>query len=308
MPEIVEIIHKKDNYMFFLVDFGGKQIECGSSWVPESQTLRYEMSSMFGCICDCAHCEYSYNYQSDLEQNQLEEQLTLLKETSIAFLRKARRIVISFCRMGEPTLNDSLLPFIKKVWSDLKGQREKLVFEIPTVAPELGTKFLVEAKKFAAIDNVKIRPVVTVHAIKEEHRKNTTGLEMIEMDKLAFLLNGWKARPIVLMQPIETGLIVSWDVKKIFGSINLSFSWRHIYGSLPITLRNHKIASYRGHYDNHIKFVTKGLKEKANIVVVPYDKPYHGISYSDDLDPGQYFSLLMKENLVRAVARCKVVS
>lgn len=308
MPNVAEILHKKDKYMFFLLGLDGKHVECASSWVPEQRTLRFEMSCMFGCLCDCSHCEYSYIYNGDVSLDHLEEQFELLKETSINYWRNADTIVVSFCRMGEPTMNDDVMRFFRRLWNFYRHERRKFIFEIPTVAPEIGAKLLLEAKKFAAVEKVTIRPVVTINAISEIYRANVTGLEMIPTEKLAFLLTGWQAKPTVLLQPVETGYITSWDVEKYFENINLSYSWRHLYGSIPITLRNHKIVSHRGNYGNHVKFVSKALKEKCGITPAPYDKPLHGISYPENLDPGQFFSLLMKENLVRAVAHYKAVS
>ena len=305
---IVELAHRKEKFMLFLAECGGKHIECCNSWVPAHKIVRYEMSSMFGCILDCNHCEYSYNYNGDLSLDQLKEQFMLLKHTSIHYWDEAKKIVISFCRMGEPTMSDHVMPFIRWVWAQNRHKREKLVFEIPTVAPQLGANMLLEAKKFAAIEAARIRPVVTLNAVTENFRRGVTGLEMIEPVKLTFLLRGWKARPIVFLQPIETGVLVSWDLKEMFEGLNVQLCWNHIYNSIPTTLRGFKLVSYRSHYGSHVKFVARGLKEKADIEVALYDKPYHGINYPEEFNPGQYFSLLMKENLVRKVAEYKAVS
>lgn len=304
---VLEIAHKKDQFMLFLAECDGDHFECCSSWVPAHRIVRYEMSCMSGCILDCDHCEYSYNYNGDLSLEQLKEQIMLLKHTSINHWDNAQKIVISFCRMGEPTMNESVMPLIRWLWAQYRHKREKFVFEIPTVAPQLGAGMLLEAKKFAAIEGVRIRPIVTLNAINERYRKGVTGLDMIEPEKLAFLLAGWQTKPIVFLQPIETGMLVSWDLAKLFKEINVSLVWKHITSTIPTTLRNYKLASFRSHYDNHIKFVALSLKEKCNMPVELYDRQYHGINYPTNFDPGEYFSLLMKENLVRAVAQYKAV-
>jgi hypothetical protein len=308
MPNVVEIVHKKDQHMFFLLDLGEHHVECGSCWVQQDRTLRYEMSSMFGCICDCSHCEYSYIYNGDLTADQLEEQFTLLKETSGTQWKHANEIVISFCRMGEPTMNDDLMKFIRRIWNVFRRDRKRFIFEIPTVLPELGVDTLLDAKRFAAVEGAMVRPVVTLNAMSDHYRKQVVGLEVVPEGKLGFLLAGWHRTPAVLLQPVEAGLIVSWDLKKAFEHVDLIFQWNHLYNSIPITLRNHKLVTHRSHYNTNIKHVTKGFKEKRGLTITEYDKCYFGASYPHDLDPGQYFSLLMKDNLVRAVARYKAVS
>ena len=306
MADILEILHDTDKYILFLASFGGKLVEFGCSWVPTTKTLRMELSSMYGCLCDCSHCEYSYKYEGDVTQSEFGDQFVEIKERAGKFWDKAERIVISFCRMGEPTLNIEVMKFIRELWQHFGHKKEKFIFEVQTVVPEKGAGFMDDLKKFATIERARVRPVVTIHATDQRHRKNVTGLDMLELDTLAAMLTGWQVRPIVLFQPVEVGLITSFEVKKPFGLADVQFSWNHMYSTLPITLLNHKIATMRQNYDTHIMYVTKGFKREGT-TVCKYDKPYHGISYPADLAPGQVFSIMMKEGLVRKLAELKAV-
>lgn len=306
MAEIIEILHKTDSYALFLGSFGGKLAEYGGSWVPETKTLRIELSSMFGCVCDCSHCEYSYKYENDVTQNELGEQFIGVKDAFERYWNDAERIVISFCRMGEPSLNPEVMNFIREIWQHFRHKKEKIIFEIQTVLPEDGVEFMSKAKTFSATEGANVRPVVTLHATEQRPRKNTTGLDMLDLEKLAVLLTGWKVRPIILLQPVEVGLITSWEVCAPFELTNVQLSWNHIRTTIPITLFGHKLATMRYNYSSHIKYVTKGFTRKGT-TIVRYDKPYHGISYPTDLDPGQMFSIMTKERLVRKIAELKAV-
>jgi len=306
MADTIEVLHKTDKYVFFLASFGGKLIEFGSSWVPKTRTLRIELSSMFGCVCDCSHCEYSYKYEGDVTQSELSDQFIGIKGASEKFWDKAERIVISFCRMGEPTMNPEVMKFIREIWEHFRHKKERFVFEIQTVLPEDGAGFMDSLKRFAAAEGAKVRPVVTVQATEQRYRKNVTGLDMVELDSLAAMLTGWKIRPIVLLQPVEVGLITSWEVQKPFGLADIQLSWSHVHNTLPITLLGHKMAFMRDNYDQHIKYVTRGFRTHGR-TICNYDKPYHGISYPEELAPGQVFSIVMKEKLVRKLAELKAV-
>jgi len=306
MTDMIEVLNKTDRYILFLANFGGKLIEFGSSWAPETKTLRIELSSMFGCVCDCSHCEYSYKYEGDVTQSELSDQFIRTKGAAEKFWDGAERIVVSFCRMGEPTLNPEVMKFVREIWRHFRHKKEKFVFEIQTVLPEKGIGFMDDLKGFATTERANVRPVVTIHATEQRYRKGVTGLDMVELDKLAAMLTGWKVRPIVLLQPVEVGLITSWKVKEPFGLADVQFSWSHMHNTLPITLLGHKMAFMRDNYDQHIKYVTKGFKREGT-TICSYDKPYHGISYPAELAPGQVFSIMMKEKLVRKLAELKAV-
>lgn len=306
MADIVEVLHKTNQYVFFLASFGGKLAEFGSCWIPETKTLRVELSSMYGCVMNCSHCEYSYRYEDDVTQSELGEQFVLIKTACERHFEQADRIVISFCRMGEPTLNPEVMKFVREIWQHFRHKRKKIVFEIPTVLPEDGAKFMLDAKKFSAVEGARVRPVVTLHSTDERHRKGVTGLEMIEAEKLDGLLSGWKARPIVFLQPVEVGQLTSFEVCKLFDAEKVDLIWNHMETTIPITLLGHKVVTMRQNYDQHIRYVTRGFAAK-DVTIEKYDKNYHGVSYSSSLTPGQMFSLAMKENLVRKIAELKAV-
>lgn len=307
MADLLEVLHKANKYVFMLASFNGKLAEFGGCWTPETKTLRYELSSMFGCVCNCSHCEYSYKYEDDLTQNELGDQFLTVKAATESFWDKADRIVISFCRMGEPTLNPKVMKFIHEIWQHFRHKRKKLTFEIQTVMPEDGAELMREAKKFAEVEGARVRPVVTLHAADQKYRKNVTGRDMLDLEKLADLLAGWKkVRPVLFLQPVEIGHITSYEVPKKFEAADIQFSWSHIHTTLPVTLLGHRIVTMRDNYGQNIKYVSKGF-DKEGTSICDYDKPYHGVSYPTDLAPGQVFSILMKEKLVRKVAELKAV-
>jgi hypothetical protein len=208
--------------------------------------------------------------------------------------------------MGEPTLNPEVMEFVRDVWQHFRHKRKKIIFEIPTVLPEDGGAFLINAKTFAAVTGAKIQLVATLHSDEDRYREGVTGLKMLKLDKLDQLLDGWKIRPVIRLQPIEVGMLTSFGVRKIINTDKVYLVWNHITTTLPITLLGHKLVTMRSNYPQHIKYVTRGF-EASDVVVKEYDRSCQNISYPMDLDPGQVFSIAMKERLVRKVAELKAV-
>lgn len=303
-PALIEMVQKKNSHTLILLDFKGKQLECASSWGLGSGTLRYELSSQFGCLCDCNFCEYSYRYRGDCSVEEMDEQFLVLRANTEKSFRDASRIVISFCRMGEPTLNSNVPLFIEKIYKQLISIKNKLVFEVATVLPEEGTAIMLRIREMAREKGIKVRPVITLNSLDMKHRELVTGMEMPEIEKVAFLLRGWHSRPIVKFQPYETGLIVSWDVKKYLSDIAADFVWQRIDKTMSSEAMNYKFASFRTSFDDHIKIVTRGMK-RLGFKVEFLNEEFHGISYPSQLGPGKVFSLMCKDKLIRTLAHLK---
>lgn len=313
--QIREAAHGK-KYTMFLSDYGDGQFleSCFSYNTDITKTALIELSSQFGCQCDCSHCEYSYYFQGDASHDDLKNQILAVAEfltvaepgIDYGMPGEADRVVVSFSRMGEPLLNESILDFITALRELLPAYKYKLLVDLPTIMPSCGKDLLKRLRKTTMGLGIRLRLRPTIFATDDVRRKNIVGMDVIPLGEFPELLKDWSVVPIIELQPVEIGLILSFELGRQIGDARVRFRIRDMQDSLPVLRLGHKMITQRSNYQNHISHLKRGF-ERHGLKFVTEKREHEGISYPESLDPGRCFSLQMKETLVRRLMKLKAV-
>jgi len=144
---------REDIAMVYIAEFeDGKRVEFVESVqppLPREKKWVLIVSTLFGCPVGCKMCDAGIDFKGKLSEREIFSQIDFLirkrfKNNSIP----VEKFKIQFARMGEPTLNPSVLDVLEKLPERYKAPG--LIPSLSTVAPKGCEEFferLVEIKK-----------------------------------------------------------------------------------------------------------------------------------------------------------------
>lgn len=118
--KVIASTGREDVAMVYVVDLGeGKLVECVESVqppIPREDKWVLLVSTMFGCPIGCSMCDAGGHYQGKPTKEQIFSQIDfLVKKRYPSGTIPAKQFKIQFARMGEPSLNPSVLDVLDEL-------------------------------------------------------------------------------------------------------------------------------------------------------------------------------------------------
>ena len=118
--KVIASTGREDVAMVYVVDLGdGKLVECVESVqppIPREDKWVLLVSTMFGCPIGCSMCDAGGHYQGKPTKEQILAQIDyLVKKRYPDGTIPAKQFKIQFARMGEPSLNPSVLDVLEEL-------------------------------------------------------------------------------------------------------------------------------------------------------------------------------------------------
>jgi 23S rRNA (adenine2503-C2)-methyltransferase len=122
--EIVDVVGRPDLAEVLIGRFSdGRCVEFVDAVdpnLPKSKKWIINLSTQFGCPVRCPFCDAGGGYRGDASAAQLMAQVrAVLDRNPPGLNRTCRKLKVHFSRMGEPALNDAVLPALEQLRTDL---------------------------------------------------------------------------------------------------------------------------------------------------------------------------------------------
>lgn len=151
--KVIAAAGREDVAMVYVVDFGDDRlVECVESVqppIPRSDKWVLLVSTMFGCPIGCSMCDAGGHYHGKPTKDEIFSQIDFLVKKRYPDGRiPARQFKIQFARMGEPSLNPSVLDVLEEL--PARYEAPGLMPSLSSVAPQGSAEFfarLLEIKK-----------------------------------------------------------------------------------------------------------------------------------------------------------------
>jgi len=151
--KLLASIGREDIAVVYIVEIeDGKPFECVESVqppIPRQEKWVLMVSTMYGCPINCAMCDAGVFYNGKMTADVIFEQIDfLVRRRYPNGSIPSRQFKIQFARMGEPSLNNSVLEVLNEL--PHRYQAPGLMPSISTVAPSGTTRFfedLLEIKR-----------------------------------------------------------------------------------------------------------------------------------------------------------------
>lgn len=144
--ELLRISGEPDLAEVLVLKFRGDDRFCSESVdgldprYPRQSKWIINVSTQFGCPVKCAFCDAGGEFHGNLTTDEILTQIQCIADRHPLDIARCQKLKVHFSRMGEPTLNPSVLECIEKLPGILPSQG--LWCCIATVAPQLGTRWL----------------------------------------------------------------------------------------------------------------------------------------------------------------------
>lgn len=151
--KVIASTGREDVAMVYVIEFGDDRlVECVESVqppIPRTDKWVLLVSTMFGCPIGCSMCDAGGHYQGKPTKDEIFSQIDFLVKKRYPDGRiPAKQFKIQFARMGEPSLNLSVLDVLEEL--PLRYEAPGLMPSLSSVAPQGSNEFfesLLEIKK-----------------------------------------------------------------------------------------------------------------------------------------------------------------
>lgn len=123
--------------MVYVVDFGGKLVECVEAVqppIPREEKWVLMISTLFGCPVACQICDAGGYYQGKVSADEMLQQIEyLISRRYPEGYVPSRQFKIQLARMGEPALNKAVLDLLENLPDQISAPG--LMPSLSTIAP-----------------------------------------------------------------------------------------------------------------------------------------------------------------------------
>lgn len=146
--EVLAVYGKEELAKVYVADMRGDKkyiiefVESTQPPIPQNEKWVFIVSPSFGCPVNCKMCDAGGNYNGKLKTNEILAQIDyMIRQKYPTKNIPVKKFKIQFARMGEPSLNSSILEVLEKLPQIYNAPG--LVPSISTIAP-IGTEIFFE--------------------------------------------------------------------------------------------------------------------------------------------------------------------
>ncbi|TRZ66351.1 radical SAM protein [bacterium] len=210
---------KDDLSIVYVADFGeGKLVEFAESLqppLPREKKWVLLLSTLFGCPVKCKFCDCTNGFRGQLSEEEIFSQIKFMINKRFPDGNVlTEKFKIQFARMGEPALNDNVIPVLKKLPGELNCTN--IYPSISTIAPAGREKFfddLLSVKK--SLYNNKFQLQFSIHTTDVKKRDWLIPVKKWGFDKIAEYGNDFyniRGRKITLNFALANGMPIDTKV------------------------------------------------------------------------------------------------